>query len=454
MRIRQWCWASSLGVLFVLILSSHSNNIRMSRPIVSSYREKESSSPMSGTASCTGRSCHGGLQPANDFRVHQDEYTTWLTRDPHARAFEVLLPKKENVRAATVALNLGIVPHEDGRCLACHVNPLVVGTDGKPLQPEEWQSGVGCESCHGAARKWLGPHTAPALWKKLTVPEKEAAYGLVDLGNLAKRAQVCAGCHVGAPGRDVNHELIAAGHPRLNFEFGAYLANMPHHWKATKQTQGPDHDAKVWAIGQVASASAASVLLADRSTRKTASWPEFAEYDCFACHHDLMETSWRQARRLGGSRAGTLPWNHWYFSMPWFFADPALPQDRVPRDFLSKVEALRGFMEMPNPQRRKVADAALAARDRAADLLRSLEKEGFRHADLDRLIRSISPDIVESSWEAAAQVYLALAAGNAFPPDQKASDWLDILEFPLHFDSPKYHQPTKISHLLKGLRRE
>src|SRR5207302_8379860 len=138
------------------------------------------------------------------------------------------------------------------------------------------QDGVGCESCHGPAERWLGAHTRYG-WDRLSPSEKETRFGMRPTKALDKRVGICVDCHVGSPGRDVNHDLIAAGHPRLSFEFGAYLANMPHHWKGSKQTQGPDYDATAWAIGQVASGQAALALLSDRASRQTAPWPEFAE---------------------------------------------------------------------------------------------------------------------------------------------------------------------------------
>ena len=33
--------------------------------------------------------------------------------------------------------------------------------------------------------------------------------------------------------------------------------------------------------------------------------PEFSEYNCFACHHDLEGTSWRQQRGYDGRPAGS-----------------------------------------------------------------------------------------------------------------------------------------------------
>jgi hypothetical protein len=39
----------------------------------------------------------------------------------------------------------------------------------------------------------------------------------------------------GKPWRDVNHDLIAAGHPRLSFELSAFMATMPPHWTAHRR---------------------------------------------------------------------------------------------------------------------------------------------------------------------------------------------------------------------------
>jgi hypothetical protein len=40
-------------------------------------------------------------------------------------------------------------------------------------------------------------------------------------------------------------------------------------------------------------------------------WPEYAQLDCFACHHSLVKTenSWRQQRGYAGRRPGSPPWN-------------------------------------------------------------------------------------------------------------------------------------------------
>ena len=70
--------------------------------------------------------------------------------------------------------------------------------------------------------------------------------------DLLARGQACAECHVGKGTADVNHDLIAAGHPRLNFEYGSQLAKLPKHWRvADDKARHPDYEAKVWALGQI-----------------------------------------------------------------------------------------------------------------------------------------------------------------------------------------------------------
>src|SRR5262249_40890342 len=126
-----------------------------------------------------------------------------------------------------------IAAHADPRCLACHTTPR----PAKVLKVTAWMNpdGIGCEACHGPAEKWLGPHTT-CSWSGLDPETKEKRFGFVPTQLLARRAGVCVPCHVGvhpaddAPLQDVNHDLIAAGHPRLNFEFSAYQDRMPAHW--------------------------------------------------------------------------------------------------------------------------------------------------------------------------------------------------------------------------------
>src|SRR5262249_3518407 len=150
-------------------------------------------------------------------------------------------------RAKTIAKNLAptnadgkpIDAHLDQRCLACHVTPQAAWDrpNEKPdLAVENWRlGGVSCEACHGPAngsKPWLAEHTAAEKWRnRLKFADKES-YGFYDLSDPKRQAVICAGCHVGAakdekelfPARDCNHDIMAAGHPRLNFELASFQA--------------------------------------------------------------------------------------------------------------------------------------------------------------------------------------------------------------------------------------
>ena len=65
----------------------------------------------------------------------------------------------------------------------------------------------------------------------------------------------------------MNHDLLATGHPRLNFELTTYFANLPRHWddKADQQRQ-PNREAVMWEVGQMVSArTSLALLLATRT---------------------------------------------------------------------------------------------------------------------------------------------------------------------------------------------
>jgi len=397
---------------------------------------------LSGTTSCSARSCHGGIEPVAGQAIQQDEYTKWVTQDKHAEAYRVLF----NDRSTEIARRLDIdEAHKSKLCLACHTNPLAA-VGSQPSVFEERESGVGCESCHSSAPQWLGPHTTKG-WSARTAKEKLAA-GMKSMSDLPTRARVCAGCHVGAPAtdttplRDVNHDLIAAGHPRLNFELAAYSANMPPHWnEAAKKKERPaDVEGRTWAIGQIASAQAAIELLRDRALKPGPQrpWPEFSEYDCYACHHDLHKESWRKKRADSNRQPGTLPWSAWYFAMPRFLAIEKQPEIAAVVDDL---KGLASIMRKSSQHGAQVAQPALTAKEHLQQLLDELAKESYNQAFLRKLMNAISkadPAFAESGWDGAAQLYLAMAA--LAPHDQRTRDAVHALTVTSGFQNPNNYQ--------------
>src|SRR5438128_2442556 len=125
-----------------------------------------------GTASCAGRSCHGSLDPLDRSDSWQMEYTVWDTRDPHARAYQVLLEPAAKEMARRLGLPGGKA-HEAPSCLVCHTTWISVAgsvPDAESVRRER-SFGVGCEACHGSAVRWIDAHVTKE-WKTKS-PERK-----------------------------------------------------------------------------------------------------------------------------------------------------------------------------------------------------------------------------------------------------------------------------------------
>jgi hypothetical protein len=302
-------------------------------------------------------------------------------------------------------------------CLRCHaVDPARLS----PGEHFQLTDGVNCESCHGPAERWKAQHYQPG-WRQLDARQK-AALGFRETKDLVARARGCVECHVGSEGKDVNHDLIAAGHPRLRFEYGAYLANYPKHWSERADKAGrPDFEERAWAVGQVVSARAAAELLRYRASTSGKPWPEFAEYDCFACHHDLRAETWRQQPPPGNRTPGSLPWGTWYFALLPTLA--RLQPAEAPTGG-ADFRKLRNLMSWPGASREAVRDEARAAAALLDPWSSHLAAAPPRDArSLARLLRGLAEERppAEAGWDGAVQLYLAIAAtynglGDVAPP--------------------------------------
>ena len=66
-------------------------------------------------------------------------------------------------------------------------------------QTFDLNDGVSCESCHGPAAGWLGPHTVKG-WENQS-SEQKAKLGMTDLRDVAVRSHTCLHCHLGHRGK-------------------------------------------------------------------------------------------------------------------------------------------------------------------------------------------------------------------------------------------------------------
>ena len=106
-----------------------------------------------GPGSCSSTSCHGSVTPRAGSRISQNEYSTWVVQDKHAKAYTALT----SATGERIGRILGLGKSEgSAKCLACHALDVPVEQRAKTF---ELNDGVSCESCHGPASAWLrGTH--------------------------------------------------------------------------------------------------------------------------------------------------------------------------------------------------------------------------------------------------------------------------------------------------------
>ncbi|HEX9942679.1 MAG TPA: multiheme c-type cytochrome [Thermoanaerobaculia bacterium] len=354
-----------------------------------------------GPYSCGSSNCHGSARPRRVFDVLQNELFTWSRGgDPHyQKAFRVLLDERSRIIARN--LQLSSPPSASAVCLGCHAFNVPQERQAERLEIED---GISCEACHGPASGWIGGHSAED-WTH----ERSVTAGMTDLRDLAVRSRLCLSCHLGAPGRTVDHDLIAAGHPVLSFELDNYSEDMPAHWmpfrdKKRKEGLRDTHGARAWAVGQAAAFRDGLDQLARRA--RSPRWPEFSEMSCDACHHSLAEQRWRNTRY--SDRPGLPRWSPARWAVLRHVVADADPQARDALD--SDVAQLARQVARIGTPPAEVAETAERMSRALGGAIPRLDRETWDDARLKRLLLAISgdADVLAADRPAAEQAFLAL----------------------------------------------
>jgi Cytochrome c554 and c-prime len=317
-----------------------------------------------GPGSCAATSCHGSVKPVAGSRILQDEYSTWILRDKHSRAYQALTGEVGE-RMARI-LKLGAKAEEVPKCLGCHALYTTAERRGRAFEVSE---GVSCENCHGPAQGWLGQHTARDSVEKHA---ESIRLGMADTRDVKTRTAICLACHLGTQEKFVDHEMIAAGHPDLYFELDSFSAVMPRHWKVPRESAAGKTvedtawvGVRDWSTGQAVQLRAAMERLtwrakSERYDKKDA-WPEYAELSCFACHHALgpAKDSWRQEHGYAGRRPGDPAWSASRYAIFRILAKQVDPGAGQELD--RQLAVVSGEMSKLNPDRSTVVAAAAAA---------------------------------------------------------------------------------------------
>jgi len=416
----------------------------------------EGAGKYTGPGSCASTSCHGSILPRTENDVLQNEYSTWIVKDKHSKSFDALTGKVGE-RMASI-LNLGKAETAP-RCLACHALNVPAAERSRTFDLSE---GVSCESCHGPAAGWLGPHT-----ERDWTHAKSVALGMYDTRDLMKRTEKCLSCHLGTEDNFVNHEMIAAGHPALFFELDSFSAVMPRHWKepgepGEAERSDPLYDVREMTLGQAVQLRDSLLQLASRSRGKN--WPEYSELQCSACHHSLTppDQSWRQARGYPGRRPGDPPWNASRYTV---FRDVVHQLDSMDADQLdSGLLQVSQLMSQLNPDREAVSSAATNSAHLANELVAKINSAAYDPALTLRLLQKISADADEISGQgeqSAAQAAMAIQSlFVAYDRDQKLQNSAEVraaitalfqqLENPSAYDPDRFaRQMQQVSALLR-----
>src|ERR1043165_9122327 len=266
--------------------------------------------------------CHNKPQSYQDKFIPNicrcNEFEIWETTDKHRLAFLALKGK----RADMMRERLGYDVRAAKACVSCH-SVWIEDNQVREKQQSLVEEGVSCFVCHGpdsgTDKRWMDTHgsTNPATrdeWRKESRETKQTRYGMRDLWNPAERSRLCVSCHIGNADEDkiVTHEMYAAGHPPLpSFDMSNFSEAMKH-WQALGEKspavlkefkysplEVEREQLDLVTIGSLVSFQQTMVLLKKQASKLDA-WPEFAQFDCYACHHDLKNPSWRQQRGYRG----------------------------------------------------------------------------------------------------------------------------------------------------------
>jgi hypothetical protein len=352
-----------------------------------------------GVSSCGGSTCHGAAVPWRDSAVLQNEFITWSGKDRHSKAWQTL----QSAQSRRIAANLGLPnAHEQKICLDCHADNVPVEQRGVQFQISD---GVGCESCHGGAERWLGVHLAA----KGSHADNVAA-GMIPTEDPLERANLCISCHFGDETRFVTHRMYGAGHPRLSFELDTFTTVQPAHYKVDddyRRRKQVANGVQTWAIGQAVALERLARSIADPKRNSAGPFPEYSLYDCQACHTPLTNVNW-QAQPLIGTGPGVIRLQNANAAMLYLTVRALQPEAAD-----SLLEAIRSLHRESVRDRAALQAAAQRLAGLAQGLATGFAGRTFGPAELRKLFTALLQAGSQgdfSDYASAEQATMALAA--------------------------------------------
>ena len=408
-----------------------------------------------GAASCATSNCHGGPRPgiSQPWARRGSEYQIWVEDDPHAQSWRTICGNESIaiMRRLNIMQGDKIVDQAGfDNCLACH-NSTQKYDEPRRALPSHHQhmsssalsnafklasnrthsllpadtntflrEGIGCSGCHGPSEQWAQTH-----YQQHWTPHGATNQGFVEARDLFVRARMCASCHVGDKDRDMNHDIIAAGHPTLRYEMATFHAWQPKHWRDSESEDKTYYEAQLWLAGQVAATDASLALLESRTAgaHSVSEWPELAAYNCASCHHSLGLDNSRSPFRE--NRSATAMYSQWNNSGIRWVANYRIETGQATNEDHELIRALdlvtSAMERRPAPSPHNVSATVSAARAALAAWLDGQaglqERSIFRSERLGQVIASAAGKRETfRTWESSVQFYLAaVAARESWP---------------------------------------
>ncbi|MDF1780300.1 MAG: multiheme c-type cytochrome [Alcanivoracaceae bacterium] len=351
-----------------------------------------------GVATCASSVCHGNATSKPDANILHSEYVIWGQEDPHAGAYNILL----SVESARIAAKLNIGRAEEAPvCLSCHSDYVAKADRGERFQLSD---GVGCEGCHGGAGKWLETHTVRGA-----THDDNIAHGLRALEKADVKAQLCQSCHIGGEGRFAGHDIMGAGHPRLQFELANYSAALPEHHRVDddyRKRKATFTELQLWSEGQLQSALNVLDGIGSERFYQGGMWPELAFFDCHVCHQAMSPQNWQQRDASKDLPPGTVRLNDSALIMASLLWQ--IRNESAAKNWSEGVRALHRASQKGVEPTREVAGML---KNQVRSMIASLQKKPLSDPEASRLLRLMVAYSREQSFNdylTAEQITMAI----------------------------------------------
>ncbi len=377
------------------------------------FKKQQEGMAVFGAGNCAN--CHDGKAGKRDDGSRLMTYSEWRGAEdtgPHFNAFKTLHNDQSKRMAQILARYDGsnADPTQRTDCLACHAFAHDIPSEQKGREFDLFD-GVSCEACHGRAEGWKAKHELEN-WREQSRDEW-LKLGMYETRDVNRWAEMCLKCHLGSDDQTVSHTLMGAGHPDLSFEFFGDLYRVPKHWRDERSWLSADEGSwfavRLWAVGQAVTLRENMNQIA--RSLATDGVPDFALFDCFACHHELQNASWRQQRALSSRVPGQPAWDASSWVVSRHLVDVVWPE-ASPR-FAEHIATIATSLTLSNPDRERVRAAAVELADLANQLASKVVTKRFGLDDTKAIIMRIARDAeyaVTVGPRGAEQVFGALYA--------------------------------------------